>query len=213
MINPRLTRCEYWLLETVAELAIPIRWLDHKDLEIALNKPGHGMDRALLIETMQKLFSEGLITTNRLDDIEDDFVFTKGQLESALSEKLQKDQHYYCLTKKGGQYWEAFASPDWNYYIDSGFQPIENDEYWLGELICSKKDHLENYFNSLCYYQYDVDKNSIQRDTLEPWEATYWKELPMGYRIRFRCLQKEINYDSREPIETSWYDHKWYRWR
>jgi hypothetical protein len=41
--NPSFTRGEYWLLETVVEHAVPIGWLDWEDLEIALNKQGHGI--------------------------------------------------------------------------------------------------------------------------------------------------------------------------
>ena len=215
MINPSLTRGEYWLIEAVAEIMIQIRLLDRADLEIVLNKPGHEMDRGLLIETMQKLYSEGLITAKRIDDIDDGFVFTKEQLEAALNEIPNVKEHCYGLTQKGGQYWEAFASPNWNYYIDVGFQPIENYHYEFGELICLRKDHLKKYFKSLCFHEYDVDEKSIQWDILKPWKATYWKELPKGHRIRFRCKDKERNIDPHVPVPTDqvWYDKLWYHWR
>lgn len=212
MINPSLTRGEYWLLESVAELKIPIRYLDSEDLEIDLNKPGHGMDRTLLIETLQKLYSEGLIIAGRLDGVDDNFSFSKEQLTIALNEKLQKGQHYFGLTKKGGQYWEAFASPNWDYFIDGAFEPAEEGSYEFGELICSVKSNLESYFRSIRYYEYDVEKESIRQDILEPWEATYWKEFPKGYRIRFQCHNNKNN-GLHEPIMPSWYRKKWYRWR
>ena len=212
MINPSLTRGEYWLLESVAEFKIPLRYFNWEDLEIDLNKPSHGMDRPLLINTLQKLYSEGLIFAGQRGENGDKFTFTKEQLEAAFKEKLSKDCHYYGLTKKGGQYWEAFASPNWDYYIEEGFEPLEEVNYELGELICSVKSNLDNFFKSLCYYNYDVEKESIQWDILEPWEATYWKELPMGYRVRFKCSEKEIN-PLHKPIEPSWYYNKWYRWK
>ena len=38
--NPRLTRGKYWLLETVAELRMPVRLLDDEEMDFALNKEG-----------------------------------------------------------------------------------------------------------------------------------------------------------------------------
>ena len=91
MINPRFTRGEYWLLETVAEMKFPIRLIDEREsLEIDLNKTAHGMNRTLLIETLQKLFSEGLITAYRVEDPANDFIFNKEQLKAALSKKKYK---------------------------------------------------------------------------------------------------------------------------
>ena len=81
------------------------------------------MPRPQLIETMRKLFLDGLITAHRADVLDEEFVFTKEQLDAALNETRDDKPHYYSLTHKGGQYWEAFASPNWNRYIDVGYQP------------------------------------------------------------------------------------------
>lgn len=213
MINPSLTRGEYWLLESAAEFQIPFRYLDSEDLDISLNKPGHGLGSPQLIKTLQKLYSEGLIFASRIDDNIDSFTFTKEQLEAAFKEKLSKYNRYYGLTKKGGQYWEAFASPNWDYYIDVGYVPIENGNYDDGELICSVKSNLEKYFKSVCYHEYDVDEKSIQWDKVEPWEATYWKELPIGYRVRFHGKEKENYLNSDKPREPYWYHDMWYNWK
>jgi hypothetical protein len=35
------------------------------------------------------------------------------------------------------------------------------------------------------YQQHPPTPDSIRRDRLEPWPATYWKVLPVGHRIRF----------------------------
>jgi hypothetical protein len=86
------------------------------------------------------------------------------------------------------------------------------ESYWLGEIICGIESNLKNYFKSVCYYHYDVDKGSIQWDTIEPWEATYWRELPIGYRVRFYGLEKKNNNDSCEPRDTYWYHDRWYNW-
>lgn len=215
MINPSFTRGEYWLLETVAEVALPICWLDWAEMEEALNKTGHGMVRPLLVDTMHKLFSEGLIAAH-LDDLNDCLVLSSEQIEAALDESQNcKGYHYYGLTKKGGEYWEAFASPNWKYYIDCGFElPEDDNEYmWAGEIICMTKEHLEGYFESLIHYQYNVNAETVQWDFLEPWKATYWKELPIGHRVKFRCKDKEGIFDQLYPNEQLWYDKLWCHWK
>ncbi len=212
MINPKLSRGEYWLLEAVAELAIPICWLDWDDLEMVLNKRGHGMDRTLLIETLLKLFSNGLITAHRFDHWDETFVFTEKKISAALNEVQDRKKHYYRLTAKGGEYWEAFAYPNWDYYIDVGYELSENENLWIGEISCTNKSHLKKYLNSVCYHDYDIDYNSIQHDILKPWEATYWKELSVGHKIRFECIEKELN-DSTNIRGQRWYDINWYQWK
>ena len=215
MINPSFTRGEYWLLETAVEAAIPICWLDWSDMEEALNKSTHGMSRSLLIETMHKLFKGGLIVAHRFGNWDDTFEFSPHEIDAALNEKQNKKEHYYQLTEKGGSYWEAFACPNWNLYISDGYGLPEDNDIWAGEIACANKDHLEGYFRSLSYHDYDVDENSIQWDLLEPWKATYWKELEAGHRIRFRCREKSMdqNYHIPKPIDQSWYDSLWYNWR
>lgn len=215
MIYPSFTRGEYWLLETVAEFGIPICWLAYEDIEEALNKPGHGMERPLLVETMQKLFSEGLIVAHKFGQLNDCFNLTTKQIDSALNEKRNRKEHYYRLTTKGGEFWEAFASPNWQYFISGGYELPDDSDLWLGDLTCMKKKHLETYFCSLSYYDYEVDQASIQWDTLKPWEATYWKELPTGHRVRFKCKEKknEIEPNIPRPINQEWYDKLWCHWR
>jgi hypothetical protein len=215
MINPKFTRGEYWLLTTVAELAVPICWLDWDEIEEVLNKPGHGMARSLLVNTMEKLFFDGLIVAQRFEHWEENFVLTSEQIETALDERQNIKEHYYRLTAKGGEYWESFASPNWNYYINAGFELPEDNAIWHGELICTTKEHLEKYFQSLRTYNYEVDEGTIQRDEIKPWGATYWKKLPIGHRIRFQCKDKEneIDFKVPDPINQAWYDNLWCYWR
>lgn len=215
MINPSFTRGEYWLLETAAEFGIPICWLDWEEMEEALNKQGHGMKRPHLIRTMEKLFYEGLIIANRFGKMDDCFVLSSEQIESALDERQNKKEHYYRLTAKGGEYWEAFASPNCSKFISVGYELPDDTDIWVGELVCMTKEHLEKYFRSLRYYDYAVDEKSIQWDVLRPWKATYWKELPLGHRVQFKCKDKEnkTNANTPDPIDQLWYDRLWCEWR
>jgi hypothetical protein len=214
MINPSFTRGEYWLLETAVEVPIPICWLDWAEMEEALNKSGHGMSRSLLIETMRKLFKEGLITAHRFGKWNDAFELSPVEIETALNEKQNIKEHFYRLTKKGGIYWEAFARPNWNLYVSAGYEIPEENNIWTGEIACANKGHLEGYFRLLSHHDYDVDENTIQWDVFGPWDATYWKELPLGHRLRFRCHEKEKGQDHpTPPLSQCWYNNLWYQWR
>ena len=60
-MDPRFTRGEYWLLETVVERELSVCELIRSDLELLLNKKGHGLSRASLVETLYRLLDSGLI--------------------------------------------------------------------------------------------------------------------------------------------------------
>jgi hypothetical protein len=212
MINPSFTRGEYWLLETVAEFGIPICWLVYEDIEEALNKQGHGMERPLLVDTMQWLFSEGLIVAHKFGQPNDCFNLTTEQIDSALNEKRNMKEHYYCLTTKGSELWEAFASPRWDNYITECYEPI-NDTKEKCILMCSQKGRLESQLNSLRYYEYEIEDDSIMWDIEEPWQATYWKQLAIGHRVSFVFKYKDKDYSLPNPLNRCWYDKLWCRWR
>jgi hypothetical protein len=208
MLNPSFTRGEYWLLESVVEYGLQISLLDSPDLGMALNKPGHGMPRALLVETMRGLFERGLIIAHRSDDL---FELSADQIEAALNEqrpKHLKHAHYYRLTEEGGRRWEAFARPDWDRYICEEYTPRDK-QIEVAELVCTQRDLLERYLRMLQLNVYDIDEGSVQFDTVAPWNATYWKTLPAGHGVSFRCTQKEHMNLAEKPE----YDRSWYRWR
>lgn len=48
----QLTRGEYWLLETVIEREFEVGALIWSDLELFLNKTGHGLTRKSMAETL-----------------------------------------------------------------------------------------------------------------------------------------------------------------
>ncbi len=65
-MEPRFTRGEYWLLETVVEGGRPFVYIHAPEFNQALNKTGHGLDRASLVDTLERLFQNGLIGAARL---------------------------------------------------------------------------------------------------------------------------------------------------
>ena len=219
-MEPRFTRGEYWLLEIVVEREFPVYGLIDSELEWNLNKKGHGLTRAALVETLHRLLSAGLIYAKNEGD---GFISTYEQIERALAEpkpKLtdltgKKKSTYYGLTQEGGAQWEVFAAPNWQHFIDENY--LSSDEYEDGicELMCGNKKLLERYIESICYHDRHREfiLETVRWDYIAPWQATYWKQLDGAHRVRFQDRVKtEPNV---RPPPSPWPPfvyRVWYAW-
>ena len=244
-MEPRFTRGEYWLLETIVEHEFEVCALIDSNLESFWNKKGHELTRASLIETLHRLISWGLIYAK--SEMRGS-ISTKEQIELALEERVPWNTHhvfistdgdieivpdeskpprtepidvrkitYYGLTREGGAQWEAFAAPDWQKYIAGSFQPEDEEgEYEMWELICGDKNWLEEYIQSMCFYdQKEVILESVEWDYVTPWQATYWKRLNGGHRVRCRCRDKSGEGNSKPPPPpfAEYFHRIWYAWQ
>ncbi|MDE0688032.1 MAG: hypothetical protein OXI61_07700 [Candidatus Poribacteria bacterium] len=222
-MEPRFTRGEYWLLETAVDKQFPVSALMANNLEEYVNKKGHGLTRTALIETLHRLITWGLISAKNKVDAP---ISTSEEIERALDEPRwsigssvdRRTITRYELTQEGGTQWEAFAAPDWQKYIDAGCHYSEDYEYGMWELICADKVWLERYFESMCFYDpHEVTLESVERDYIAPWQATYWKQLDGAHRIRFR-EPDESEQENFEPSpnafpDMSYFDRAWCAWR
>ena len=219
-MEPRFTRGEYWLLEIAVEHEWSISGLIDNELELHLNKKGHGLTRASLLESLYLLLSSGLIyAKNEVDG----FISTYEQIEAALNEPpggifpagVEKYTSY-GLTQEGGAQWEAFAAPDWEKYIVEMGEGEDESGYELQELICADKDWLEKYLESFCFYhQIEVSLESMEWDYISPWEVTYWKQLEGAHILRFQERDKsEVeDYERARTPNPEWYRSVWCVWR
>ena len=219
-MEPRFTRGEYWLLEIVVEREFPVYGLVDSELEWVLNKKGHGLARAALVETFHRLLSSELIYAKNEGD---GFISTYEQIERALDEPKpkitdragKKKSTYYGLTQEGGAQWEAFAAPDWRNFIDENHLPSDEYEDDLCELICGNKKRLERYIESIRYHglrHRELSLEKVRWDYIAPWQATYWKQLDGAYRVRFQDRVKTGPHVRRPPWPPFVY-RKWYAWR
>jgi hypothetical protein len=206
MSGPSFTRGEYWLLESAVEGTPPFQWLLSANLDEIFNKPGHGLARGALVDTLERLVGAGLVCAHR--EAGDDFAPTRVEIEAALDESTKQpssQRTYYGLTPVGGAAWEAFAAPDWNRLIDSSFD--EDSRY---EVICADRKLLERYLAAL-RREGTFDESTLVWDEMSPWAATYWKDLPLGHRARFTFVD---DVERRPPVTSmsQWFSD-WYRWR
>lgn len=167
---------EYWLLDSVVEAWCPLVWLVSEDIEGAFNKRNHGLKRGELVTVLDRLFQRGDLLAKQ---IESEFVPAQADIEEALDGRRDC---LYGLTSQGGVRWEEVSHPQWERYITACVYADPQD----GEIVGSDRALVEKY-DSLSHYAWDISvvADSRRWDVLQPWQATYWKTLPLGHRVRF----------------------------
>ncbi|MDM9384717.1 hypothetical protein QUB80_29085 [Chlorogloeopsis sp. ULAP01] len=144
-------------------------------------------------------------------EVEKLIVLTPSQIEANLDGELGA---LYYLTSQGGARWESVAHPDWDRYcvVNIGFN--ESGEIAESQVICPSKQFVEKFLSINCYVSAVVHVPGTEVwDVLEPWQATYWKNLPKGYRVRFQGSHNEWSIDSDtspEWIEANDQANEWY---
>src|SRR5829696_6607097 len=199
---------EYWLLDSVVEAQESLKSLVSEDIEEALNKRSHGLNRGELIEVMADLFQRGDFLAERMEKSVSKgfFIPTQTEIEDAFDGRLTC---FYGLTLQGGARWEEVSQPHWERYISDSVYAEPRE----GETIGSDRDLVEQY-DSLSQHNSEivVIPGSKHWDVLRPWQATYWKELPVGHRLRFNYEWIARSFEPRDPKISEWFKeiHNWY---
>lgn len=199
---------EYWLLDSVVEKWDSLKSLVSDDIEGAFNKRSHGLNRDELVSVLDHLFQRGdLLARRREKSVSKGFFIpTRREIEEALDGRLNC---FYGLTSQGGARWEEVSQPQWERYISSSVYAEPQE----GETIGSDRALVEQY-ELLSRYDSEVSviPGSEQWDVLRPWQATYWKELPLGHRLRFKYEWVERRPERPNPEIEKWFKeiHNWY---
>ncbi len=219
-MQPRLSRAEYWLLQTVVEWACPLAFLDatkyqeRHDIEEMFNKPGHGLNHDDLVEVLIQLVGERLI-----EGIRDErpIVLDRQMIVAALAEPTPRHNPsctYYQLTQEGGEVWQAFAAPDWSLLVTEEL----DDDTRIGTLTGMTSWRVEKYLRYLDMLQCELDLRSIRVEEVGPWAATYWKTLPHGHRVHFQWRHRRGDGQENEFSTLAFsgfceFRDGWYNWR
>ena len=221
---------EYWFLDSVVEFELPLGLLTSPVLEETLNRRGHGLDYAEVVKTLLYLFEMGYLFAQRMSNflsrrrvIRDSvagkpiprrllgqpFTPTRGELEAGLRRKEPID---YGLTAQGGAKWESIAQPNWKHYaqIHHGDLYQQTSERAV-EVLAMDKALGEQYLFFAKKYPDLFVLSSATWNVLTPWEATYWKRLPMGHQLQMKCHEHPSVLYQDEAFNT-WYDSikSWY---
>ncbi len=88
------------------------------------------------------------------------------------------------LTKAGGYAWEQMANPYWDFYFTKVCdRDFEDDPPYVQEF--ATRALMLNYLTIDCRELHVVRQGSVKVEDLNPWQATYWKQLPSGIRLEY----------------------------
>jgi hypothetical protein len=203
-----LDSAKYWLLDLVCIGIFPIDILVEEDLTIIVNKvTSHGLDRAEIVDILSSLFQEGMLIAELFEEFRNppvEITPSRQQIEDALAKKIYIQ---YGLSSLGGEQWEKLSKPNWNSYIYC----CEPKDVVI--LEASDRITIEQYLNLLPYSsKEEVISGSEKWESLVPWQATYWKILPSGWRLT--CKVRKVNKyldKGKESEYQEWLD-KIYNW-
>jgi hypothetical protein len=193
---------EYWLLDSVVEAWYPLKWLASDEVELAFNRRRHGLSRDELTGALERLFEGGDLLAGRMEKSmlqQESFVPARAEIEQALAGQLDIS---YGLTPQGGARWEAVSRPEWQRYLRACLF-TDPDE---GEIVGSDRLLVEK-FDSLSHYAWNISvvAGSKRWDVQQPWQATYWKELPAAHRVRFSFRWVDASPATRtDPQARAW---------
>ncbi len=196
-----MDRAEYWILDAAVEGMWALGTLKPDIVQMAFNRPGHGLSYDALIGLLDRLFQRGDLVADRVGRLnwEDSHlsVPTREEIVDLLAVVGGPDV-WYGLTAQGGARWEAVSAPDWERFSDCWW----GDPDWWGAVSA---DHLrvEQYLSS-AKVQSRIVPGSELWEVVTPWQATYWKTLPIGHKVSFRITKPKRLMPWAEPA-ADWY--------
>lgn len=202
----RFDQAEYWFLDAAIYKEIPVSVFrpDYEHLEELLNRRHHELAYYQVLETLYRLYQRGEILFNSLQNeamqcdwkayVYHAIPVTLQDLEAALFGEIHLD---YMLTVQGGARWEALVQPNWDRYFESS--EVQSD---LTGWVCGGNKEIIKQYLVLAYYAQPVIEASKVWTELTPWQATYWKTQPHGYRVDF-CIT-EVGYWEEQKDTPLW---------
>ena len=183
---------ELWLLETAATHLLGLRSLVHPEIEMLLNKPGHGLERTALSELLERLNREGDIFIEHGDCRTR--LYSAAELWGLLRPTRPHDGPCYGLTEKGGARWEKAAGADWSRYVSElwgNMQETASEDalLWEGEIACADPERLDEWIAvRFPAFGQQILPGTGKREIVAPWKATYWKTLPAGHQVTCKAV-------------------------
>ena len=195
-----MQKSEYWVLESVAENRRLLATLRPDIVEEAFNKEGHGLNDAQLISLLNGLFQQGYLYAASVHKSEfnsnENFVPSEYQICNILADE---QNIWYGLTDYGASIWENLSHPDWQRFM---FSELNCD---TGQcLIAAGGEQIINHYLSRSDVLGCIMPDTLVRETMKNWQATYWKTLPMGYTGQFIVPSRMIE-DFPYTVSENWY--------
>ena len=170
----------------------------------------HALTRDEVIRQLSELFDSNLILAWKcpssvvMSGANDGIKLTRDAMLAGWDDVLA--EHAYYLTQEGAAQWSSIAMPNWlKFYSQYG---VGNDECEEWAIETATRERAEELFLAM-HQQYDVVfSNEEALEPLEPWNATYWKVLPKGFRLIMHTKGRVFSSPD-EYVPTKWPSRKW----
>ncbi|MFP2908521.1 hypothetical protein ACLESD_26395 [Pyxidicoccus sp. 3LFB2] len=211
--NENVDLLDLWLLEVAMELPTPLHMLVAPNPHVALNMPDDPrFSREELCERLSGLAERGFI---RIHEFPDGFeeLFSPREISRAIDARRPRSFFSYALTPEGGAVWERHARPDWSRYVNAGEEPgpAGAPAAWVIEAVSLEVAEEEFRFHEALGDENQPVLESKRGEALAPWQVTYWKTLPRGYRLRYTTVPRPQNTQRMRsvPARAPWYTRVW----
>ncbi|NNJ28121.1 hypothetical protein LzC2_42320 [Planctomycetes bacterium LzC2] len=203
---PRLTRGEYWILNSLIHYGFPLFYYREPDRFLRSFVPGgrgHGLTESEVIVALLGMFNAGWIEGETIlrqersvQPTRTPFIATGAEIRRAFEPERyyrEGDPHRrrrrdpevaIRLTAEGGAVWEAFTEPRWEEFFDHWHKPEDGPfETQTIRTVC--REHATRFLSYWAELE-QFDPRKIVWKPVAPFEATYWKTLPVGFEASFR---------------------------
>jgi hypothetical protein len=211
-----MNKFEYWFLDTAVEEVIGFSWIVPNEQygDLGINRAPLNLTVAEITDVLHGLFQKGdllAVTSSetplyKLEDfINRGFIPSKSEIESAIHQKINLG---YFLTIQGGEKWELFSQPNWNLYWTGYGNFLSGVDRKLLETYLALYHLIDHGNTRAC-----IIPGTESWEILTPWQATYWKTLPIGYEVRYESRSVEFDEAAkRDPklIEREKQANNWY---
>lgn len=214
--NLSINRAEYWVMDAVLESSLFLSAVVVENIEETFNREGHGLNYSQLVDTLYCLFQRGNLIAYYHQNIQNyylnrnTFIPNKTEIIAGLKGNLVANI-CYKLTAQGGAKWESVSNPNWNRYYTPIYSERETDNksYVAG----GSRRILEEFLAFEIANPFrTVNINSIEWALLEPWKATYWKTLPIGYQLSYSAEDIPCN-SQEEFIKADMFSYCFFQWQ
>ncbi|EPX59579.1 hypothetical protein D187_002740 [Cystobacter fuscus DSM 2262] len=191
----------------MSELRTCLSMLLGPEVALALNlRRGHGLSFEALHEKLVSLSERDLIQVYSVEN-EQQVMLACEDFGRALAESRPRgsDTFAYQLTARGGATWEHYARPDWSRYL-TAWSSLEPRECVI-EANSREAAEAEYRLHEVDGSGHQPVAESKRGEALVPWQATYWKVLPTGYRLRYDWVPRPAGFSGRKPLpgRKRWY--------
>ena len=200
---------EYWLLDSVIVAPFPVGLLATSPENIigAFNRPFHGMDYPQLVQTLIQLWRDDYLHYFDINHQDTLLTFDPDIIHATLAREIDV---YYQVTPRGGAAWEAIAHPNWERFTcQSGSDHVR--------IEAGNRAVAETYLGLYpACFSVTILPETIAWRIEQPWSATYWKTLPVGYIVSFQTVAGTFDPEVYPIVNRQWAElTKWYHdpWR